>query len=93
MEMEAVRLCLKFFRDMNWTLPFESLQTQTGISIEDPLLTRLFRHIVQESDWHATEELLLQGMKNGWFEEYAKDVDYKPVWGKILATDECKRAS
>ncbi len=45
-EREAIRLCLKHFRQHNYTEAYESLQKKTKISLEHPLLTELHTHLV-----------------------------------------------
>ena len=57
-EREAIRLCLKHFRQHNYTEVFECLQKKTRIQLEDPLLTRLHRLIVAEGDYERPEQLV-----------------------------------
>jgi len=45
-EREAIRLCLKHFRQHNYTEAFESLQKRTKISLEHPVLTELHQKLV-----------------------------------------------
>lgn len=45
-EREAIRLCLKHFRQHNYTEAFESLQKRTKITLEHPLLTELHEKLV-----------------------------------------------
>lgn len=54
-EKEAIRLCLKHFRQHNYTEAFESLQKRTRVTLEDPLLTELYRIIVTEGDLDVAE--------------------------------------
>ena len=45
-EREAIRLCLKHFRQHNYKEAFESLQKRTKISLEHPVLTELHQKLV-----------------------------------------------
>ena len=45
-EKEAVRLCLKHFRQRNFMDSFEQLQKRTKIDLEDPILTQLYHALV-----------------------------------------------
>lgn len=57
-EQEAIRLCLKHFRQHNYTEAFESLQKKTRIALEHPMLTHLHDRLVLQGDFDACEELI-----------------------------------
>ncbi|KAG2460382.1 MKLN1 protein, partial [Polypterus senegalus] len=57
-EQEAIRLCLKHFRQHNYTEAFESLQKKTRIALEHPMLTDLHDKLVLKGDFDACEELI-----------------------------------
>lgn len=57
-EQEAIRLCLKHFRQHNYTEAFESLQKKTRIALEHPMLTHLHDRLVLRGDFDACEELI-----------------------------------
>ncbi|XP_048357436.1 muskelin [Sphaerodactylus townsendi] len=57
-EQEAIRLCLKHFRQHNYTEAFESLQKKTKIALEHPMLTDLHDKLVLKGDFNACEELI-----------------------------------
>uniref|UniRef100_A0A7N8YCG9 Muskelin 1, intracellular mediator containing kelch motifs n=1 Tax=Mastacembelus armatus TaxID=205130 RepID=A0A7N8YCG9_9TELE len=57
-EQEAIRLCLKHFRQHNYTEAFESLQKKTRIALEHPMLTHLHERLVLQGDFDACEELI-----------------------------------
>lgn len=57
-EQEAIRLCLKHFRQHNYTEAFESLQKKTRIALEHPMLTHLHERLVLRGDFDACEELI-----------------------------------
>ncbi|KAB0344255.1 hypothetical protein FD754_021181, partial [Muntiacus muntjak] len=57
-EQEAIRLCLKHFRQHNYTEAFESLQKKTKIALEHPMLTDLHDKLVLKGDFDACEELI-----------------------------------
>lgn len=62
-EQEAIRLCLKHFRQHNYTEAFESLQKKTRIALEHPMLTRLHERLVLRGDFDACEELIDKAVK------------------------------
>ena len=45
-EREAIRLCLKHFRQRNYLELFQSVQAQTGMELEHRLLTELHQRLV-----------------------------------------------
>lgn len=57
-EQEAIRLCLKHFRQHNYTEAFESLQKKTRIALEHPMLTHLHDRLVLRGDFDTCEELI-----------------------------------
>ncbi|RXM28953.1 Muskelin [Acipenser ruthenus] len=57
-EQEAIRLCLKHFRQHNYTEAFESLQKKTKIALEHPMLTDLHDKLVLKGDFDACEGLI-----------------------------------
>lgn len=57
-EREAIRLCLKHFRQHNYTEAFESLEKRTRVTLEDPRLTRLHKMLVDEGDFDGCEQLI-----------------------------------
>ncbi|RWS09436.1 muskelin-like protein [Dinothrombium tinctorium] len=82
-EREAIRLCLKHFRQHNYTEVFESLQKRTRVQLEDELLTKLHELLVVRGDFKATEELLEETACKGLFDEYIRKQAYKPKWMPI----------
>ncbi|RWS30108.1 muskelin-like protein [Leptotrombidium deliense] len=83
-EREAIRLCLKHFRQHNYTEVFESLQKRTRVQLEDELLTRLHELIVVRGDFKASEELLEETASKGLFDDYIRKQTYKPKWFSIV---------
>lgn len=83
-EKEAIRLCLKHFRQHNYSEAFESLQKRTKVQLEDALLTRLHDLMVQQGDFSACEQLLETAASEGVFNEYLKNEEYKPKWTPIV---------
>ncbi|XP_048465952.1 muskelin [Rhincodon typus] len=57
-EQEAIRLCLKHFRQHNYTEAFESLQKKTKIALEHPMLTELHEKLVLKGDFDTCEGLI-----------------------------------
>uniref|UniRef100_A0A3P8UPD0 Muskelin 1, intracellular mediator containing kelch motifs n=1 Tax=Cynoglossus semilaevis TaxID=244447 RepID=A0A3P8UPD0_CYNSE len=62
-EQEAIRLCLKHFRQHNYTEAFESLQKKTRIALEHPMLTHLHDQLVLQGDFDACEDLIDKAVK------------------------------
>ena len=62
-EREAIRLCLKHFRQKNYTEVFESLQKKTRIQLEDPLLTELHRALVIHGDYAESEQIIKRSIE------------------------------
>ena len=59
-EKEAIRLCLKHFRQQNYTDAYNVLADCTKIKLEDPLLTRLHATLVKEGDFDSCERIIDQ---------------------------------
>ncbi|KAG7169261.1 Muskelin-like [Homarus americanus] len=83
-EREAIRLCLKHFRQHNYTEAFESLEKRTRVTLEDPRLTQLHKLLVDEGDFDACEELIGQAAQEGLFQQYISQQEYKPQWTPII---------
>ncbi|KAG9345727.1 hypothetical protein JZ751_008871 [Albula glossodonta] len=83
-EQEAIRLCLKHFRQHNYTEAFESLQKKTRIALEHPMLTDLHDKLVLKGDFDACEELIDKAVRDGLFNHYISQQEYKPRWSQII---------
>ncbi|XP_023686924.1 muskelin [Paramormyrops kingsleyae] len=83
-EQEAIRLCLKHFRQHNYTEAFESLQKKTRVALEHALLTELHDRLVLRGDFQACEELIDRAVRDGLFNQYISQQEYKPRWSQII---------
>lgn len=83
-EKEAIRLCLKHFRQQNYGEAFSSLQKRTRVQLEAPLLTELFSALVERGDFPATEEAVQRAQDTGLFHEYIGQHEYRPEWCPIV---------
>ncbi|XP_072327210.1 muskelin isoform X3 [Scyliorhinus torazame] len=83
-EQEAIRLCLKHFRQHNYTEAFESLQKKTKIALEHPMLTELHDKLVLKGDFDACEGLIEKAVTDGLFNQYISQQEYKPRWTQII---------
>jgi len=83
-EKEAIRLCLKHFRQHNYLEAFESLQKKTRISLEHPLLTELHRVLVDEGNYEKTEELLEKASCGGLFSLHLSRQQPRHVWSPLI---------
>ncbi|CAG8469113.1 3784_t:CDS:10 [Funneliformis caledonium] len=86
-ENEAIRLCLKHFRQRNYLDAFNSLQSRTNLLLEDPFLTELYTQLVMNGDFQVVEERVSNALEKGLFEEYIRSHAYKHQWTKIDATN------
>ncbi|BFZ08913.1 hypothetical protein BsWGS_11952 [Bradybaena similaris] len=82
-EKEAIRLCLKHFRQRSYTEAYEALSKRTNVQLEHPILTRLHTLLVLNGDFKACEELITQASNEGMFDQYISRQDYKPEWTPI----------
>ena len=57
-EEEAIRLCLKHFRQKNYVDVFQALIQKTRVRLEDPRLTSLYESLVVNGDYEMTENLV-----------------------------------
>ena len=60
-------MCLKHFRQKNYTEVFESLQKKTRIQLEDPLLTELHRALVTNGDYVEAEQIIKRSIEGSKF--------------------------
>ncbi|KAK3101684.1 hypothetical protein FSP39_005447 [Pinctada imbricata] len=82
-EREAVRLCLKHFRQRQYTEAYEALQKKTKIVLEHPILTELHDLLVKQGNFSDSETLVTRAAEEGLFDQYINDQDYKPQWTPI----------
>lgn len=93
-EKEAIRLCLKHFRQKNYFEAFESLQKRTKVDLESKIASNLHDILVQQGDFDGAEHLLEQAALDtdpgghvdtcnsggGIFSEYLRRQEYKARW-------------
>ncbi|XP_014670808.1 PREDICTED: muskelin-like [Priapulus caudatus] len=84
-ERAAIRLCLKHFRQHNYTEAFESLQKKTKVSLEHPVLTELHSLLVLRGDYDACERVMEKAARDGRFTHFISQQDYKAKWTPITA--------
>lgn len=85
-ETQAIRLCLKHFRQRNFLEAFQALQQKTDVLLEDPLLTELHRKLVIEGNFDAVEATIAEAAQNGYFDDYISSCEYTPAWRRIEST-------
>ncbi|KAL1924690.1 uncharacterized protein VTP21DRAFT_4344 [Calcarisporiella thermophila] len=85
-EIQAIKLCLKHFRQRNYMEEFQALQQRTQVQLEDPLLTRLHEELVSQGNFEAAESIMLEANDRNLFEDYIGDCAYQPFWKRIEAT-------
>ncbi|KAJ2890761.1 hypothetical protein IWW38_003956, partial [Coemansia aciculifera] len=82
-EHEAIRSCLKFFRDRSLDSAFSALQQQTNVRLESPVLASIYRALVEQADYNQTERLLFQAERDGAFASCTASIPYAPVWRQV----------
>ncbi|KAI0218378.1 Muskelin [Lamellibrachia satsuma] len=82
-EREAIRLCLKHFRQHHYSEAYDALQKKTKVSLEHPVLTELHDHLVLHGDFDSCEQLITRSCEEGLFDNYISQQDYKPKWTAI----------
>jgi len=87
-QREAIRLCLKHFRQHNYTDAFEYLQQKTRIRLEDPLLTELHHTVVRKGDYEASEEIVTKAIEGGLFDKWMDGQLPIPEWTPLILPDE-----
>ncbi|XP_059476925.1 muskelin [Neocloeon triangulifer] len=85
-EKEAIRLCLKHFRQRgpSFASVYEALRVNTGIELEDPKLTALHNTLVLNADYAATEEFMAKAVHEGLLDNHLLRQDYTPQWKRIM---------
>ncbi|KAJ1670152.1 hypothetical protein GGF38_001722, partial [Coemansia sp. RSA 25] len=82
-EREAIRSCLKFFRDRCLDSAFSALQQQTSVSLEAPVLASIYGALVEQADYSLTERLLFQAERDGVFASCTASIPYASVWKQV----------
>ncbi|KAL1110452.1 hypothetical protein AAG570_007983, partial [Ranatra chinensis] len=82
-EREAVRLCLKYLRQMNYEESFQVLQQQSGVELEDKRLRDLY-NVVRQGDYEKVEDFMRNSVNDGLLSSYVSKLDYRPTWQCIL---------
>lgn len=57
-EKEAIRLCLKHFRQRQYVEAYEALKKRTKVDLEHPILTELHNLLVTQGNYDACEDLI-----------------------------------
>eukprot|EP00039_Didymoeca_costata_P018584 m.334091 g.334091 ORF g.334091 m.334091 type:complete len:745 (+) comp17286_c0_seq1:202-2436(+) len=86
-EKEAVRLCLKHFRQRNFMDSFEQLQKRTKIDLEAPVLTRLHDALVKDGNFNECERIVEEMVSQGHLKEYMSGLPYSSQW-ELLSKSE-----
>lgn len=84
-EREAIRLCLKHFRQRHYMDAFHELSKKTKVSLEHHLLTELHDLLVVNGDYERCESVVRSACEDGLFDQYISQQNYKPVWMPIQA--------
>ncbi|KAK7101686.1 muskelin-like [Littorina saxatilis] len=82
-EREAIRLCLKHFRQRHYMEAFQELSKKTKVSLEHPLLTELHDSLVLRGEYEKCEDVVRRACQEGLFDQYISQQDYKPIWTPI----------
>ncbi|XP_059091782.1 muskelin-like [Tigriopus californicus] len=87
-EREAVRLCMKHFRERNFTEVFESLEKKTKIQLEHPLLSAIHKCLVIKGDFEETETMIGQAVHDGLFDQWIDLQLPTPKWKALILPDD-----
>lgn len=85
-EMEAVRLCLKHFRQRDKSAIFQMIQNECNVQLEDANLTELYQQLVIHGDLDFAETLMLKAAEKGLFNDFIVDCPYRPQWTQIVTS-------
>lgn len=85
-EQEAIRLCLKHFRQRNYTEAFQSLKKKTKVELEHPILSNLHEELVVNSNFDKSEDIIEIAANDGLFNCFIGKQDYKARWNPISLT-------
>ncbi|XP_066911646.1 muskelin-like [Clytia hemisphaerica] len=86
-EQEAIRLCLKHFRQKNYAEAFEALQKKSKVVLEDPLLTHLHTELVKNGNFEESENLIEKSARDGLLNQFISNQTYKSKWSPIHPLD------
>ncbi|KAI9033534.1 Muskelin N-terminus-domain-containing protein [Phycomyces nitens] len=89
-ETETIRLCLKHLRQRNMMDVFHVLKNRTNVDLEHPLLSELHKYLVQDGNFEAAEQILMQANSNNIFEMFSTHTDYRPAWKNIKVANQEK---
>ncbi|KAJ1723368.1 hypothetical protein LPJ53_002272 [Coemansia erecta] len=80
-EQEVVRSCLRFFRDRGYNDAYNALERQVGTPLEMPVLTQIYKALVESRDYDKAECLLFEAEAKGMFSDCISKVPYVAKWG------------
>ena len=69
------------------TESFESLQKRTKVSLEDPILDKLFSLVVKRGTFNDGEHLLAEAKTSGLFKEFVCNTSYEVEWKRLIFGD------
>lgn len=65
-EQEIVRLCMKHFRQRNYSSALQALQLETNVILEDPMLADFHKMLVENGEYEKAEKFLENTMISKW---------------------------
>ncbi|XP_073998988.1 muskelin 1 isoform X2 [Rhodnius prolixus] len=81
-QIEAIRVCMKYLRQMNYRDSLECLKRESIIELEDPMLSRLYGYSI-EGSYSNVEEFMDKAIEDGLLNSYVSKQHYKPTWRNI----------
>ena len=72
-------------RQRNYLDLFQTVQNETSIQLEHPILTQFHQELVLNGNFDKAEEILTTSFQNEYFAEYLSTLKYKPVWKEITS--------
>lgn len=82
-EMEAIRLVLKFLRQMHLDDAFHALKESSSVCLEAPQLSRLYSLIIERGDYAEAEQIVCAGVESGLFDTYLTRQPNIASWSMI----------
>uniref|UniRef100_D8QBS5 Muskelin N-terminal domain-containing protein n=1 Tax=Schizophyllum commune (strain H4-8 / FGSC 9210) TaxID=578458 RepID=D8QBS5_SCHCM len=86
-ETMILRHVLKHLRQRRFLTPYESILTQTGLRTEHPLISQLYKSVVLDGDWEASEGLLEKIAQAGLFNSYLYSCQPHALWTRLRGAD------
>ncbi|KAL1746418.1 Muskelin N-terminus-domain-containing protein [Schizophyllum fasciatum] len=86
-ETMILRHVLKHLRQRRFLTPYESILTRTGLQTEHSLVNELYKSVVLDGNWDASEGLLEKMADAGLFNSYLYSCQPHALWTRLRGAD------